>query len=547
VIAVNYPIAGGDFASAGAASRGLKEQLTRLGVAGEVLRRVMIAAYEAEMNVVIHARRGQLWARLNSGRIDLEVVDEGPGIPDVAQAMREGWSTAPAEARALGFGAGMGLPNIRKASDQFEIDSRPGRGTRVRSTIRLWKLAAAASLGNAIGIRAEACRSCLACLGACPTRAMRLRDGRPQILEHLCINCTACIAACRFGALGLREEEPPESEAIVAELLVVPLPFLGGFPQAGPAQVLGALRALGAREVRLTEEWEAGLLEQSLRLARDPQRRAPGPVLAPVCPAVVNLVETHFPSLLPQLAPYLSPVEAARDEFGLQALSVVAACPEQYAALRPGSLPGRLRVLSPSRAAAAVARALKGEAGALPGGGPAAGRPDGAADALSAGGPSQDGRGDARPSLPRQEPGGGSGVLRVTGLRHVLRVLEKAEASALTGVEVLAAYACDQGCWGSPLFPEDPFLAQNQAASVAVGRASALPRARPYQARPGLRLDEDMPAAIRKLALIDELARRLPGRDCGICGAPTCACRAEDIVLGRAGGKDCPLEEKEEE
>jgi hypothetical protein len=278
--------------------------------------------------------------------------------------------------------------------------------------------------------------------------------------------------------------------------------------------------------VRLTEEWEAGLLEEALRYARGPQRRAPGPVLVPVCPAVVNLVETHFPSLLPQLAPYLSPVEAARNEFALQALSVVAACPEQHMALHPGSLPGRLRVLSPARAGGAVARALKGMEELPPESGGA--------------GP------EDRPGGQRGEraPGGDARILRITGLSHVLRALEKTEASALAGVELLVLYACDQGCWGSPLFTEDPFLAQNRASAVPVGRAPALPRARPFLARPGLRLDEDMPAAIRKLALIDELTRRLPGRDCGICGAPTCACRAEDIVLGRVSGKGCPLEEE---
>jgi anti-sigma regulatory factor (Ser/Thr protein kinase)/NAD-dependent dihydropyrimidine dehydrogenase PreA subunit len=527
-MALSFPIVGGDFASAGAASRGLKKQLTRLGVEGEVLRRVMIAAYEAEMNVVIHARRGKLWARLNTGRVDLEVVDEGPGIPDVEQAMREGWSTAPAEARALGFGAGMGLPNIRKASDLFEIDTRLGQGTRVRSTIHLRKLAAAETLRNAIDLRPESCRNCLACLAACPTRAMRLRDGRPVILEHLCINCTACLAACRYGALGLREEDEADVDAALhaAELLVVPLPFLCGFPQAGPREVLAALRGLGAREVRLTDEWEAGLQEEALRNARSPERRAAGPLLSPVCPAVVNLVETHFPSLLPQLAPFLSPVEAARDEFGLRALTVVAACPEQYRALHPGSLPGRLRVLSPARAAAVVAEALK-HGGREPAIGGQPGEPVSKHSA---------GEGPAVPGDP--------GVLRITGLSHVLRALEKAEASALAGVELLELWACDQGCWGSPLFPEDPFLARHRASGITVGRAPAQSRTRPFLARPGLRLDEDMSAAIRKLALIDELTRRLPGRDCGICGAPTCGCRAEDIVLGRVSGPGCPLEEK---
>ena len=125
----------------------------------------------------------------------------------------------------------------------------------------------------------------------------------------------------------------------------------------------------------------------------------------------------------------------------------------------------------------------------------------------------------------------------------MLRALERAEAAALGGVEVLVLYACDQGCWGSPLFPEDPFLAQNRAAGLPVGKATAQRRSRPFLARPGLRLDEEMQGAMRKLALIDELTRRLPGRDCGICGAPTCACHAEDIVLGRVPGPGCPLEE----
>ena len=135
MITLAYPIAGGDFDSAGLATRMLKEQLARLGVDASAMRRAMIASYEAEMNVVIHARTGTLWARLDVDKLDLEVADEGPGIPDVELAMREGWSTAPERARQMGFGAGLGLPNIRKASDLFQIETRVGRGTRIRSTI----------------------------------------------------------------------------------------------------------------------------------------------------------------------------------------------------------------------------------------------------------------------------------------------------------------------------------------------------------------------------------------------------------------------------
>jgi len=137
VITVNRRIEGGDFGSAGSATRMLKDQLRMAGVPVDTLRRVMIASYEAEMNVVIHARRGTLWARIDGDRLDLEVIDDGPGIPDIELAMREGWSTASDEARRMGFGAGMGLPNIRRSTDWFQIESTPGVGTRLRYGVRL--------------------------------------------------------------------------------------------------------------------------------------------------------------------------------------------------------------------------------------------------------------------------------------------------------------------------------------------------------------------------------------------------------------------------
>jgi anti-sigma regulatory factor (Ser/Thr protein kinase) len=130
-------IRGGDFERAGAASRLLKEQLKRIGVAPEVLRRAMIAAYEAEMNVVVHARRGVMKTVLDGTQARVEVLDEGPGIADPGLAMTEGWSTAGREARRRGFGAGLGLPNIRKSADRFTIESAAGQGTRLRFTICL--------------------------------------------------------------------------------------------------------------------------------------------------------------------------------------------------------------------------------------------------------------------------------------------------------------------------------------------------------------------------------------------------------------------------
>jgi len=120
---LRFDIQARDFSGAGAASRALKQHLKRIGAESDAVRRAMIAAYEAEMNVVIHADGGVLEATVAEHQVDVDVTDGGPGIPDVPAAMREGFSTASAEARALGFGAGLGLPNIARNSDRLRVTS----------------------------------------------------------------------------------------------------------------------------------------------------------------------------------------------------------------------------------------------------------------------------------------------------------------------------------------------------------------------------------------------------------------------------------------
>ena len=126
-----YVVHGRDFSNAGRVSTAIKETLKRLGVPPAVVRRVAIASYEAEMNVVMYALRGRVLLRVRSHEVTLEVADEGPGIEDIGLAMQEGYSTATPEMREMGFGAGMGLPNIRKNSDDFAVESKVGAGTRL--------------------------------------------------------------------------------------------------------------------------------------------------------------------------------------------------------------------------------------------------------------------------------------------------------------------------------------------------------------------------------------------------------------------------------
>lgn len=124
-----FTIEGGDFSTAGSVSTRIKKILQQIGVKPETVRRASIALYEAEINVVIHASSGEITLAASPACIRIIVQDEGPGIPDIDLAMKPGWSTASDAVRELGFGAGMGLPNIKKCADGLEIQTQVGVGT----------------------------------------------------------------------------------------------------------------------------------------------------------------------------------------------------------------------------------------------------------------------------------------------------------------------------------------------------------------------------------------------------------------------------------
>ena len=129
---LQYHIDGGDFVNAGKASSAVKGVLKQLDVPARLIKRVVIALYETEVNVVAHARKGEIEVLIEAEKITVRVQDRGPGIPDIEEAMKEGYSTASREVREMGFGAGMGLSNITRNSDSLHIESVPGEGTLVR-------------------------------------------------------------------------------------------------------------------------------------------------------------------------------------------------------------------------------------------------------------------------------------------------------------------------------------------------------------------------------------------------------------------------------
>jgi anti-sigma regulatory factor (Ser/Thr protein kinase)/Na+-translocating ferredoxin:NAD+ oxidoreductase RNF subunit RnfB len=539
---VSYDIEGNDFRQAGAASRSIKEHLKRIGADAEAIRRTMIAAYEAEMNVVIHSAGGRLEASLSDSQIDVNVIDEGPGIPDIDQAMTEGFSTASAEARALGFGAGMGLPNIQRNSDRLRVTSRVDEGTRVNFTIYLKPETTRKAPSISLYASADKCRDCGACLPACPTHAMRVWSGRPSVLEHLCIDCAECIAVCTSDALTVATEFSSLEDLGDREHMVLAVPpalLAGCGPEYPPAAVFGTLGELGFAEVVTVAPYEDALRQAVLAAGT-------GPLIIPSCPAVTNLIELRFPSLVPSLAAYDSPWEAVQTAYAGRRVAYVVSCPSQRSAL-----------LQQAEAAAA-------DGGALP-------RPEflmpewvrqAAMKRLTHGGavtPAAPSSQAASPQAPESQVGPSlsaspraASPLVVTGVRNVLAVLEQLENGLLGDVAIVEPYACEGGCFGSPLLFESHQVATRRweqgrdALRLAAGGETALSappaalRRQPFAARPGIRLDPDMSEAIQKLGRIQMIRRSFPGKDCGVCGAPTCAALAEDVVLKRAAVDLCP-------
>ena len=501
-----FGILGGNYERAGSASRQLKELLRTVGAEPQAARRAISAAYEAEMNVVIHAHHGRMHASLLPGRLEVEVVDQGPGIANIELAMRPGWSTAPQKARELGFGAGLGLPNIKKNSDLFVLESAVGKGCRVMFAVSFRPSPCANGSLNSLRLSAELCRACLRCVHACPMSAVRVRVRAPVVLPHLCVDCPARIDVCPTGAIGM-EASASRPENAADTTLIVPSPLLLQFAGYSAEAVLGAVSSAGFKRVRLVDPWNATDHQALLEQAR---ARDGAPVISGSCPAIVNLIATRFPSLLSGLSTLRSPLEAAVATCQNEPLLVVALCPSQCSLLHSMGV-------APSRVAtpAAFRRLLQ--------------------PLLERQSPSP------VPAQSREADAACAGVLQVFGMRHCSRVLEALENGLLGSANVLDLYGCEMGCHGSPLLLESPFVSHHR---WRLGEARAPPtepmvRTEPVKPRSGFRLDSDMSTAMQKLARMSEVLRTLPGDDCGCCGAPSCRAQAEDVALGRISGAGC--------
>ncbi len=135
MVKLNYKVNPEDIAKAGDASSNTKKVLKKLGIPSDITRRVAVATYEAEMNIIIHSAGGEIIVNIWTTKVEIIARDYGPGIPDINRAMQKGYSTASDHVREMGFGAGMGLPNMKRCSDEFVINSKAGQGTEVTMTL----------------------------------------------------------------------------------------------------------------------------------------------------------------------------------------------------------------------------------------------------------------------------------------------------------------------------------------------------------------------------------------------------------------------------
>jgi Na+-translocating ferredoxin:NAD+ oxidoreductase RNF subunit RnfB len=401
--------------------------------------------------------------------------------------------------------------------------------------------------GRYLILSGERCHGCTHCMRVCPTEAIRIRHGKAEVISHRCIGCGKCIPACPREAWGVQSISLKKVKSGGKAVAILdPAVFWQFGGQTSPQRVMEAFLELGFIGAKDGDESLKiyGAAVSHYLSSEDKQI----PAIASACPAVVQLAQVKYPSLLENLVPVVPPWEIAARLFqevegknsDLHLYYITPCLARAEATAEPFSSGRRYRYHG-AIPLAAIYNPLKSILAK------GSDRPVFA----PLGEPALSGMRWAAAGGESQALGMGASLM-VEGIDRVAMILELAESGLLAEVPFIEAWACPAGCLGGSLTVQDPFLARyhlmaflekkevgtqkedRQAAGVNHFRLEG-----PLHPRPGLRLDDDLKQAMKKLGRIDEILKRLPRIDCGSCGCPTCLAFAEDIVQGYAVEGDC--------
>lgn len=397
---------------------------------------------------------------------------------------------------------------------------------------------------HSVRLEESSCKGCTTCIRYCPTKAIRVQNGKARILKERCIDCGECIRRCPYHA----KKAVTDGFELLDEYryrIALPAPaFCAQFSKAADFDVvLTGLKALGFDHVYEVARGAEMITAQMQRMMQAGELKTP--VISSACPAVVRLVSVKFPGLIDHVAPLTSPMEAAAasarkearetygykdEEIGVFFISPCAAkmtAVKEPIAITKSAVSG---VLSIKDVYLRLAHKLDKVA---------------AVEHLSVAG---------RNGVRWAKHGGEAEALNskrylaIDGINNVMRVFEQLEDEKIRDIDFIEALACTGGCVGGPLTVENEFVAESRlrqmTESLEVKTAQPdqeLPLAwdKPLVSRPFSPLDKDFMTAMQKAAKMNEIFESLPQLDCGSCGSPSCRDLAEDIVRGRANVTDC--------
>lgn len=402
------------------------------------------------------------------------------------------------------------------------------------------------------------CKGCVTCVKACPTEAIRVRNGKAELIESRCIDCGECLRRCGYHAIVAQTDKLEEIAQFKYNIALPPPSLYAQFPpEITSAEIWEGLHKLGFDEifdVAVASEYIS--LEIAEYLANYNGRRKP--LISCSCPAVLRLIQVKFPELIKQVVPVLPPTEAAAiyvknevmERTGLRAEEIgvwfIAPCPSKNANIRQSVDVLHTQINGSLSISEIYGKLLK-----------CMGSDSQLEQKVTAGSSYGMAWGSYGGEI---EAAGISHGLAVHGIGDVYDVLEQISLNKMHDVDYVECSACSGGCIGGPLTAENKFVAEKNLKlrlsamrqQESGGRLETMaksmvcdgfPQSAAYVKklipRPMMQLDDNILEAMKKFEQMEEMLRSLPGLDCGACGAPSCQCLAEDIVQGKASEIDC--------